>query len=150
MTWHRKLIAQKYDGSAHRAPGRFCWNISLAVGQGFAIRLLPSTPRSKASLPVLPAPCLRCFAFVSCVAGRPCLTGIVAFEEKIDTGFSQRGGVHDDEMEQEKAELYQQIGRLQMDLGWLQKSPESYDAERKTAMYRTESPSTEHRAGNAS
>jgi hypothetical protein len=24
MTWHRKLIAQKYDGSAHRAPGRLC------------------------------------------------------------------------------------------------------------------------------
>src|SRR5215470_14113258 len=24
MTWHRKLIAQKYDGSAHRAPGRPC------------------------------------------------------------------------------------------------------------------------------
>jgi hypothetical protein len=22
MTWHRKLIAQKYDGSAHRVPGR--------------------------------------------------------------------------------------------------------------------------------
>jgi len=33
-----------------------------------------------------------------------------------------RGGVHDNEaMEQEKAELYQQIGRLQMELDWLQK-----------------------------
>ena len=24
MAWHRKLIAQKYDGSAHRVPGRPC------------------------------------------------------------------------------------------------------------------------------
>lgn len=33
-----------------------------------------------------------------------------------------RGGVHDnDAIEQEKAELYQQIGRLQMELDWLQK-----------------------------
>ena len=33
-----------------------------------------------------------------------------------------RGGVHDNEaIEQEKAELYQQIGRLQMELDWLQK-----------------------------
>jgi putative transposase len=22
LAWHRKLIAQKYDGTAHRAPGR--------------------------------------------------------------------------------------------------------------------------------
>jgi transposase len=33
-----------------------------------------------------------------------------------------RSGVHDNEaVEQEKAELYQQIGRLQMELDWLQK-----------------------------
>jgi transposase-like protein len=33
-----------------------------------------------------------------------------------------RGGLHDNEaLEQEKAELYQQIGRLQMELDWLQK-----------------------------
>lgn len=33
-----------------------------------------------------------------------------------------RGGAHDsDAVEQEKAELYQQIGRLQMELDWLQK-----------------------------
>lgn len=33
-----------------------------------------------------------------------------------------RGGIHDsDAVEQEKAELYQQIGRLQMELDWLQK-----------------------------
>ena len=33
-----------------------------------------------------------------------------------------RGGVYDNEtIEQEKAELYQQIGRLQMELDWLQK-----------------------------
>jgi transposase-like protein len=33
-----------------------------------------------------------------------------------------RGGVNDNEaLEQEKAELYQQIGRLQMELDWLQK-----------------------------
>jgi putative transposase len=33
-----------------------------------------------------------------------------------------RGGVYDKEaIEQEKAELYEQIGRLQMELDWLQK-----------------------------
>ena len=33
-----------------------------------------------------------------------------------------RGGVYDNEaIEQEKAELYQQVGRLQMELDWLQK-----------------------------
>jgi transposase-like protein len=33
-----------------------------------------------------------------------------------------RGGVHDSELvEQEKAELYQQIGKLQVELDWLQK-----------------------------
>jgi len=33
-----------------------------------------------------------------------------------------RAGIHDnDAIEQEKAELYQQIGRLQMELDWLQK-----------------------------
>ena len=33
-----------------------------------------------------------------------------------------RGGVHDnDAVEQEKAELYQQIGKLQVELDWLQK-----------------------------
>jgi transposase-like protein len=33
-----------------------------------------------------------------------------------------RGGVHDNEaVEQEKAELYQQVGKLQVELDWLQK-----------------------------
>ena len=38
------------------------------------------------------------------------------------TEIFTRGGVHDNEaIEQEKAELYAQIGKLQMELDWLQK-----------------------------
>jgi transposase-like protein len=38
------------------------------------------------------------------------------------SGVFTRGGIHDNEaIEQERAELYQQIGKLQVELDWLQK-----------------------------